>query len=71
MEWEKITIFCEKNGCGDPVPSFSDETKNWQKRRMDFVGIGFLDRAIFQCPVCHRQKRFRKAVFGGYKEVRF
>lgn len=68
---KNIEAFCPDEKCGDPVPAMGGgQSVNRTKRKMTFSGFNFLDRAVYRCPVCGRERKFAIAMFADkYVEV--
>lgn len=66
---ENLEVYCRYDDCTDQV--FGPDNKPRPvKRRMQFTGFSAWGVAIYMCPVCNREKRFKERTFGtGYTET--
>ncbi len=68
-DWENLEVFCRYDDCSEQV--FGPDNKlHPQKRRMQFTGFSAWGAAMFMCPVCGREKRYKERTFGtGFTEA--
>jgi len=60
---QDLDVYCPKDACAEQVFG-PDNKQRPQKRRLQFWGYSFMGQAIYKCPVCGGEKRFRERTFG-------
>ncbi len=67
--WEAIEVYCRYDECAEQIQGF-DNKPRLSKRKMKFTGQEFWGTAVFTCPVCGRERKYRERTLGtGYKEI--
>jgi hypothetical protein len=69
VDLEKLEVFCSEEECVEQVLG-QDNKFRPQKRRMQFTGYSMWGAAIYKCPVCDSEKRYKERTFGtGYTDA--
>ncbi len=67
--WEPVEVYCRYDECAEQIQGF-DNKPRLAKRKMRFTGIDDGGAAVFACPVCGSERRFKERTSGrGFAEI--
>jgi hypothetical protein len=54
---DELVIYCKNRECGDPIVGSNGEV-HYTLREMFYAGSTGIERAVYRCPVCDRERHF-------------